>query len=40
MFEPLQFRGSNVAVSGAAAGIGFNSGEVLADLCARIIVVD
>lgn len=40
MIESLQFRGSAVVVSGAAAGIGFSCCEVLADLGARIIAVD
>ena len=40
MIESLQFRGSAVLVTGAAAGIGFSCCEVLADLGAKIIAVD
>lgn len=40
MMESLQFHGSAVVVTGAAAGIGFACCEVLADLGAKIIAVD
>ncbi len=40
MIESLQFRGTAVLVTGAAAGIGFSCCEVLADLGAKIIAVD